>query len=176
MRRLLATQRYKSLQLSIKQETAIDLLLVGKRDQEVADAIGVHRVTVTRWRLYDALFQATLNERRAAVWQSSEDAYRVLLKEAVGVLKEALGTQGPQRGKLALDIVRSSRLPHADFAHPGPTDPEAVVDKVAKRNQARHEGLILARVFEDRRRKTLEDLINRANEPPPDEPIPDPTQ
>jgi len=150
-------------------------MLVGKHDQEVADAIGVHRVTVTRWRLYHPQFQATLNERRAAVWRSSEDAYRVLLHAAVGVLQDELGTPGPQRGKLALDLLRSSPLPHADLAHPGPVDPEAVVDEVAAEKQARFEAGIRAGVFDGQRRETLEDLLSQATEPPPDDPRPDRT-
>lgn len=39
--------------LSVKQENAIDMLVTGGTDSEVAAAVGVHRVTVTRWRLYD---------------------------------------------------------------------------------------------------------------------------
>jgi hypothetical protein len=150
--------------------------LVGKHDQEVADAIGVHRVTVTRWRLYHPGFQATLNERRAAVWQSSEDAYRVLLNDAVGVLKDELGTPGPQRAKISLALVRASRLPRSDLAHPGLTDPEAIVDEVAKRNSPHDLDRLLSSVPESERQAVLEDLLNRANEPPPDDPKPDPTQ
>ncbi|MGD0863667.1 MAG: hypothetical protein ABSA21_13090 [Candidatus Limnocylindrales bacterium] len=152
------------------------MLLVGKHDQEVADAIGVHRVTVTRWRLYHPQFQATLNERRAAAWKSSEDAYRVLLHDAVGALQEELGTPGPQRAKLALGILRSSPLPHADLAHPGPTDPEAVVDEVAKQGSTRElDRLNTLFVTDDDRRAILEDLLTQANEPPADDPRPDQT-
>ena len=51
--RALATQRYKGLhELTIAQLNAIDLLVGGKTDKEVAGALGVHRVTVTPWRLY----------------------------------------------------------------------------------------------------------------------------
>ena len=34
--------------LTLNQESAVDLLVIGKTDAEVAEALGVHRVTVTR--------------------------------------------------------------------------------------------------------------------------------
>lgn len=36
--------------LTIEQRNAIDLLVTGKTDTETADSVGVHRVTVTKWR------------------------------------------------------------------------------------------------------------------------------
>ena len=50
--------------LTIEQLNAIDLLVTGKTDQAVADAVGVARPTVTCWRLYDPHFEAALNQRR----------------------------------------------------------------------------------------------------------------
>ncbi len=56
-----ATKSYNSdRELTIEQQRAIDELVLGKSDQEVAESIGVHRVTVTKWRLYDAHFQRIL--------------------------------------------------------------------------------------------------------------------
>ena len=150
------------------------MLLVGKHDQEVADAIGVHRVTVTRWRLYHPQFQATLNERRAAAWQASKDAYLDLLPKAVEVLRAELEQAGPQRVKIALALLRSSPLPHADFDHPGPTDPDGVVEEVAKQESARRlEKMDTLLVDDADRRAIFEDLLGKANEPPPDDPRPD---
>lgn len=39
----------KNGQLNIEQENAIDLLIQGKSDREVAEAIGVARQTVNQW-------------------------------------------------------------------------------------------------------------------------------
>lgn len=157
------------LQLSIDQEAAIDLLLVGKHDQEVADTIGVHRVTVTRWRLYHPQFRATLNERRSAVWQASRDTYQGLLHKSLAILESELDESGPQSSKIALAIVRSSSLTHADYEHPGPTEPDAVVDEVAKDEDARQLDRLIAGAHRD---AILEDLLRRANEPPADDPEP----
>jgi hypothetical protein len=158
------------LQLSINQEAAIDLLLVGKHDQEVANTIGVHRVTVTRWRLYHPGFRATLNERRTAAWQASQDTYRGLVHKALHILQGELENPGPQSGKLALEILRSSPLPHADFGHPGPTDPDAVVDEFATVKRTRETDRMLAMVTDADRAAAFEDLVSKANEPPGDEP------
>jgi FixJ family two-component response regulator len=46
-------------QLTVKQENVIDMLVVGANDSEVAQAVGVNRVTVSRWRLYSPQFQAS---------------------------------------------------------------------------------------------------------------------
>ncbi|MEH7558846.1 hypothetical protein V7165_26250, partial [Priestia megaterium] len=69
-----ATKSYKREQgLTIEQLNAIDLLVGGKTDQEVADKINVNRVTVTKWRNYDIYFQAELNKRRKEIWGASID-------------------------------------------------------------------------------------------------------
>ena len=143
--------------------------MTGKHDQEVADTIGVHRVTVTRWRLYHPQFRATLNERRAAAWQASRDAYQGLLQKSLAVLEAELDESGPQSGKIALAIVRSSSLSHADYEHPGPTEPDAVVDEVAKDEETRQLETVIARFHRD---AILKDLLSRANEPPGDDPEP----
>jgi hypothetical protein len=69
--------------LSIEQRNAIDLLVQGKSDQETADAVGVNRVTVTKWRNYDPWFQAELNQRRQDGWGGSVDRLRGLLPRLV---------------------------------------------------------------------------------------------
>jgi hypothetical protein len=50
-------------QLNTKQQKAIDLLLKGKTDAEVAIAVGVGRDTVNRWRNHNPEFIAVLDEQ-----------------------------------------------------------------------------------------------------------------
>lgn len=57
------TKSNKIQQLNTKQQKAIDLLLKGKTDTEVAIAVGVGRDTVNRWRNHNADFIAALNEQ-----------------------------------------------------------------------------------------------------------------
>lgn len=57
--------KYNTIQqLNTKQQLAIDLLLKGKTDTEVAIAVGVGRDTVNRWRNHNCEFVAALNEQR----------------------------------------------------------------------------------------------------------------
>lgn len=76
--------------LTLKQENAIDMLVTGATNSEVAEAVGVNRVTVTRWRLYDPRFEAELNTRRKALWGSAVDRLRALLPRAIDALEAEL--------------------------------------------------------------------------------------
>jgi len=69
----------KTRQLSPQQDQAIGLLLLGKTDEAIAAEIGVCRQTVNRWQHDDALFIATINQRRAEIWASVSDRFRNLL-------------------------------------------------------------------------------------------------
>ncbi|NSW83138.1 MAG: helix-turn-helix domain-containing protein [Syntrophothermus sp.] len=118
----------KSRQLTIEQENAIDLLLQGKSDREVAEAVGVSRQTVTEWRNRDALFVAELNRRRQEVWGGQTERLRQLVAQAVNVLEEDL--QQNQDRKLrqaaAVHILRAVGLYGVNLAPKGATDPEDI--------------------------------------------------
>lgn len=72
--------------LTIEQENAIDLLVMGKTDQEAAEAVGVSRQTVNEWRNQNAFFLARLNQRRAELWEADISRLRSLVSEAIDVL------------------------------------------------------------------------------------------
>lgn len=93
--------------LTIEQLNAIDLLVTGKSDQEVADKVGVNRVTITSWRLYDPFFQAELNRRRKEIWGASVDRMRALLPKAFDVLEQAINNGDV---KAALELIKMSGL------------------------------------------------------------------
>ena len=65
--------------LSIEQHNAIDLLIQGKPDHEVAAAVGVARETVTRWRNDHPYFAAELNRQRKALWATAQERLRALV-------------------------------------------------------------------------------------------------
>src|SRR5262249_8998674 len=48
------------------------------------------RPTVTKWRLYDPVFQGALNQRGAEVWGSGCDRIRSLLLKALDTLGEII--------------------------------------------------------------------------------------
>src|SRR5579871_129127 len=104
-----ATQR----ELSIRQQNAIDLLVTGKRDSEAGEAVGVHRVTVTKCRLYDPLFQAELNRRRAELWGTAAERLRAMLPKALDAIEAEL-TNTENRLAAAFQVVRLTRLDKAD--------------------------------------------------------------
>jgi hypothetical protein len=117
-------------ELSIEQANAIDLLVVGKTDQEVATAVGVSRQTVCGWRLYHPDFQAELNKRRREVWGAAADKLRSLLPKALEVLEREL-EEGDV--KVALDIVK---LAGVQISNIGPHDPEEIVATEARTRDA----------------------------------------
>src|SRR5262245_42807538 len=105
-----ATNGYKRLHgLTVEQQNAVDLLVTGRTDAEAADAVGVHRVTITRWRLHDAHFQAALNRRRQEVWGESLDRLRALVPQALAVLEERLASETDGL-RAAIQIVRLAGL------------------------------------------------------------------
>ena len=73
-------------ELSIRQANAIDLLLTGKTDSEVAQAVGVTRQTVNGWRNCNAEFIAELSTRRVALWEAQDDRIRDLVPQAVDLM------------------------------------------------------------------------------------------
>ncbi len=69
--------------LSSAQLAGLELLLVGKTDQAVADAVGVDRGTVWHWRREHPVFMATLERRRAELYGTACERLRSLLAKAV---------------------------------------------------------------------------------------------
>ncbi len=138
----MATRGYtRRLGLSLDQHRAIDLFLVGQNDTQVATSLNLHRVTVTRWRLYDHLFRSELNRRRKEYWAGASDAMRSILPNAFESVREQLRI-APSRGRLALDIITragvmgkpySGALASADV---GPDTPEGVLDEEVLRFRA----------------------------------------
>jgi hypothetical protein len=173
--RLLATKRYNSLQRTILQERAIGLLLSGQRDQQVADELGIHRVTVTRWRLYDPWFQATLNHRRRLLVESTQDKLRTLYDAVLDALLDGLLPNVENRTEVALDLSHHGALNRISLGSSGETDPDAIIDREDEARERREQKLLIAigisPSFADslaaHREATIDDLDRKANEPPP---------
>ena len=121
----------KTRQLNVKQENAIDLLLQGQNDREVAEAVGVSRQTVTEWPNGNAVFVAELNRRRQEVWGGEVERLRGLVAKAIDVLEEELeDEQGMTpvrvRQAAAVHILKAVGLYGANLRPSGNTDPEAL--------------------------------------------------
>ena len=109
--------------LSVAQANAVDLLLMGLTDQAVADAVGVTRQTVWRWRHHHHLLNAELNQRRARLWDTHVERLRLLLGRAIEVLARDLYSEDERlRHAAAVDVLKATGLYGSDLRPQGPTD------------------------------------------------------
>ena len=113
--------------LNPKQAAAVELVAVGKRDTEVAEAVGVTRQTVNAWRKWHPEFEAELNRRRAEVWGASADRLRALLPRALDILEQKLDAPPAESANMALAVVKLSGLATDGLRPAGPTDAEEVI-------------------------------------------------
>jgi len=98
--------------LTVEQGNAIDLLVLGQSDAEVAGIVGVTRQTVCDWRNHHAGFAAALNRRRKALWTGHGDALRALVNKALAVLAEDLDSPDDRRLRqaAAVHVLRAAGL------------------------------------------------------------------
>ena len=121
----------KNRQLNHKQFNAIELLIQGKTDGDVADSIGVTRQTVNEWKNHDFHFIAEINLRRQMIWESQEERIRGLLEGAVDALESDLQSDDPKdRRAAAIHILRCVGLYGENLKPYGETTPESVEQKV----------------------------------------------
>jgi len=94
--------------ITIKQLNAIDLLVQGLSDREVAEKVGVARETVTRWRNENAEFRVALNQRRKEIWGNACEKLRALVTDAVNVLEREIKEEGNL--KAAIEVLKAVGL------------------------------------------------------------------
>jgi hypothetical protein len=127
---------------TLPQLSAIDLLAAGKTDQEAADLLNLHRTTVTKWRLYDPVFQAALNRRRAEVWGAAADRLRSLIPKALDALAAALeDPANPNRVKAAAELLRLAP-PTGSALAIGPTDADQIVRGIVRERRSATPGVL----------------------------------
>ncbi|OPZ79910.1 MAG: hypothetical protein BWY79_00135 [Actinobacteria bacterium ADurb.Bin444] len=121
------TRTDKTRQLTVQQRNAIDMLIAGKTDLEVSQAVGVARQTVTEWRNHNALFAAELNRQREELWAASKEALRRLVADAVKVISDDLAAPERRiRQQAAVHVLRAVGLYGSDLTPRGATEPESV--------------------------------------------------
>ena len=76
--------------LSVKQELALELILCGINDGEIAQRAGVSRQTINTWRNHNEAFRMLLAGRREAARERHRGELSGLVSEAVGVIRKAL--------------------------------------------------------------------------------------
>jgi hypothetical protein len=125
---------------TLPQLSAIDLLVSGKNDKETAELLGLSRTAVTKWRLYDPVFQAALNQRRAEVWGAGLDRLRSLIPKALDALAEEVESkESPNRFKAAVEVLKLVQL-SSGAAGIGPTDAEEIVHGIVSTRRQRAHG------------------------------------
>ena len=98
-------------QLSVEQERALELIILGQNDREVAESLSIARQTVHKWRNYNPLFVANLNAIRQDLWDSQKERIRCLSARALDVLQEDLESENLRlRQAAAVHIWKSGRL------------------------------------------------------------------
>ncbi len=105
--------------LSEKQYQAIDLILQGLTDEEVALRVGVTRQTVNKWKNKNPAFIAELNQRRKEVHDAAKDKLIRLASKAVDTLEQEIEAGN---WKVALEILKMAGLDYREGILFGPTN------------------------------------------------------
>jgi DNA-binding CsgD family transcriptional regulator len=114
-------------ELTPEQLNAIDLLIFGKTDKEVAETIGVGRNTISKW-YKNAFFIAELNARREELWKDAKLRLKSLAHEAVDVLSNGLHSSDEKVAiTSAVHILKTVGLYGEVKDSFGPTTPEKAV-------------------------------------------------
>ena len=94
-----------NLTLSPSQELAIDALLTGKRDREVAEIVGVTRQTINEWRNKNLLFAEELARRRREIFAETHKRLQILSEKAIDVLESNLDCDDPKTAIKAAQLI-----------------------------------------------------------------------
>lgn len=135
-------ERSEAPKLTPEQLNAIDLLIFGKTDKEVAETIGVGRNTISKW-YKNAFFTAELNARREELWKDSKNRLKSLVHEAVNVLSSGLQSSDDKVAVTsAVHILKTVGLYGEVKGDFGPTTPERLVwDQATKKKHEIYNGL-----------------------------------
>jgi hypothetical protein len=124
-------ERSEAPKLTPEQLNAIDLLILGKTDREVAEIVGVRRETITKWHK-NPFFSAELNVRREELWIDAKLRLKSLVHEAVNVLTNGLASKEEKVAiTAAVHILKTVGLYGEVKQNFGPDTPEEVVWKQA---------------------------------------------
>jgi hypothetical protein len=112
--------------LSVEQLNAIDLLIQGKSDQEVAEIIGCDRTTVFRWKSRLPMFAATLAQRREEVFAVALQRLRNLLGKTIDNIEGAIKDGDV---KSSFDLVKATGL-HGFCPPTGETNVPVIAERI----------------------------------------------
>jgi AcrR family transcriptional regulator len=82
--------------LSTKQRTAVELLLRGLGDAQIAAQLGIDRGTVYRWRTRHDAFIDELERQRQVLWQQATQRLQAMFQPALDILQNQLTGDDPR--------------------------------------------------------------------------------
>jgi hypothetical protein len=116
---------------------------------------------VSKWRLYDPVFQAALNQRRAEVWGAAADRLRSLIPKALDALAAALEDSfHPGRLKAAAELLRLAP-PTGSALAIGPTDADQIVRGIVRERRSAAPGLLDGLLDSDKNLPPLEEHVEQ---------------
>ena len=122
------------LTLDDKQWQALELIIAGETDAEVAQAVGVARETINRWKLHHPGFQSELNKWRRILHQETTDELRRLVAQSAKVTKEVLeDRESPDRLKVAMKLLLEVNPLRSRPEDIGPMEPEGIIDEMTSK-------------------------------------------
>ena len=131
----LMQERSDAPKLTPEQLNAIDLLILGKTDREVAEIVGVRRETITKWHK-NPFFSAELSIRREELWVDAKLRLKSLAHEAVNVLTNGLSSNDEKIAiTSAVHILKTVGLYGELKQDFGPDTPEEVVWRQTKKTK-----------------------------------------
>jgi hypothetical protein len=137
--------------LTIEQENAIDLLILGQSDRDVAATVGVDRTTVWSWRAHHPLFGAELNRRRADLFRAAQHRLLALVAKAIDNVAAAVEAGD---AKMSIELLKAVGVYGAPVPA-GEEDPEVILESWVDEALAR-EGL----------EETVSPLMELLDQPP----------
>lgn len=114
----------------LKKREAVSLMLTGKTDAEVADAIGVTRQTIWKWKREED-FNHDVVEAGESLLAEHTSAVAKLVDEAIGVMSELLKSEDESmKFKVAMTVLNSAKNWRAERPQaPGHTKAQSKLDE-----------------------------------------------
>jgi hypothetical protein len=94
--------------LTIEQERALELLMLGRNDTEVAKELDVARQSVWTWRSKNPKFIAELNRRRMEIRNANMSRLTAMIGQALDVVENSLHDGNTDRALKAAQYVLKS--------------------------------------------------------------------
>ena len=120
------TRQANAVILEPRQEKAVEYMLAGASDSEIARKLKVTRQTVNYWRNQDFDFIYELQMRRNQLWEGYRDELSDLYKMAVEEVKKSFKSKDPKiRLQVAMQILRLPAL-QENLKNKAPTDRKTI--------------------------------------------------